>query len=364
MRTVAIVAFLTLFGGIAVAEEPEGAMALLKDETSLLDRLDSYIFESRKAEDAVAQAVTARIQCDKRVGEARNQLEKAKSRLLKTREALRDTLRIAATLSEFSSLPGQILSVGDPDQVRRGAMIKRLAEQQARELAELSKTSTAAEVAEFVAVIETANATAFEIAERQALERLDTEIKGRQALLHQMEADRALMKKRASELRQVEKEMLKSVEERLTTRSGPVDFDRKKGKLAWPLANSMVLVPFGDIVHPTFKTITPHPGLTLVHPGQPVRNVRAVAFGRVAWVGHMRGWGTTVVLDHASGWYTVYAGLGSVLVKTDAVVREGAVLGQVARPPGDNDVKLYFELRRGGKALNPLPYFLPAEASQ
>jgi septal ring factor EnvC (AmiA/AmiB activator) len=71
----------------------------------------------------------------------------------------------------------------------------------------------------------------------------------------------------------------------------------------------------------------------------------------------MRGFGTAVVLDHASGFFTVYAGLTNINVKEGQTVRTGNVLGQVSTPPGDKQANLYFELRQGSDAINPLPYF-------
>jgi murein DD-endopeptidase MepM/ murein hydrolase activator NlpD len=89
--------------------------------------------------------------------------------------------------------------------------------------------------------------------------------------------------------------------------------------------------------------------------------VRSIAFGRVAWSGRMRGFGTTVVLDHASGWYSVYAGMSSLEVIPGQVVREGDILGKVERTPGDPGVRLYFELRSGDTAVDPLPYLERAQ---
>ena len=64
----------------------------------------------------------------------------------------------------------------------------------------------------------------------------------------------------------------------------------------------------------------------------------------------MRGFGTTVVVDHASGWYSVYAGL-STLRFDGEVVRQGQVLAQVQAAPGDLEVTMYFELRKGSLRL-------------
>jgi len=236
-----------------------------------------------------------------------------------------------------------------------------LSRRQATELSRLIDAVSAANTADFVASMDKANSHAAAEAGRQARDRLKAETRDRQQLLVALERDRKVHRRHAREMGEAQRDMAKLVRSRLSRAPGAVRFDRLKERVRWPLADATVLVPFGNRIHPEFKTETPHPGLTLSYPRGRNRNVRAVAFGKVVFAGRMRGYGTTVVLDHASGYYTVYGGLPLLRVKEGDIVREGEILGQVERGPGDEDLRLYFELRKGSKALDPLPYLLKRE---
>jgi lipoprotein NlpD len=83
--------------------------------------------------------------------------------------------------------------------------------------------------------------------------------------------------------------------------------------------------------------------------------VRASRTGRVAIAAHrLSGWGKTVVLDHYDGHFSVYAGLGEILVSPSATVRQGMPIGNLGAAP------LHFEIRYGHTPRNTLA-LLPGE---
>lgn len=330
--------------------------SVLREEASVLDALDAYVFEARKASAGLAAAEQARTAAEARIDGVRAQLAVAQQDMKAASDRLHTTLRLTAAAAPFGAGASLVLGQDGDEVVRRRVLLARLAGRQVRELAALTEASDAAVAAEFRAAIERANAWAWADWERQSRERLEAETNKRRDLLARLEKDRQLQARHATEVGNAERALLAEIRTRLSDRPGPVSFEDRKGRIRWPLALARVEIPFGDRIHPTFKTITPHPGLTLEFRGAPVRNVRSIAFGRVAWSGRMRGFGTTVVLDHASGWYSVYAGMASLEVIPGQVVREGDVLGKVERTPGDLGVRLYFELRRGDSAVDPLPY--------
>lgn len=335
--------------------------SILHRERSVLDALDDYVFEARRAEQLQFEAENARRVSETRLRAAAAALAEARLLEAETRNRLQATLRLARTTAPFATGPALVLGGEDPTLTRRNALLNRLTRRQGDELGRLARLVREATVAEFVAGIERANAHAAAQVERDARARLETETAARRALLARLEQDRTLHARRARELSQSERELVREIESRLSDRPAPVRFDQLVGKVPLPLVDASLAIPFGDIVHPTFGTRTPHPGLTLAYETTRSRNVRAVAFGRVAWIGRMRGFGTAVVLDHASGYFTVYAGLHAVSASAGDVVRTGTVLGQVAAPPGDKKALLHFELRHGADAIDPLPFLAPGQ---
>ncbi len=130
--------------------------------------------------------------------------------------------------------------------------------------------------------------------------------------------------------------------------AGP--FGGLAGRLDWPVAGP-VLRPFGQSVHPEFKTVTVHNGLAIAAAaGAPVA---AVAEGTVAFVDRLPGYGQCVILDHGEGYYTLYAHASRVHVQRGQRVAAGQVVADVGEPEGGGRPQLYFEIRRGRTPLDP-----------
>lgn len=85
-------------------------------------------------------------------------------------------------------------------------------------------------------------------------------------------------------------------------------------------------------------------------------SVRAVADGVVAFADWLRGYGQLVILDHGQGLLTIYANLDAPLVAVGETVRKGETIGRVGRTEHFATSGLYFELRKGGKPVDPRPW--------
>lgn len=84
--------------------------------------------------------------------------------------------------------------------------------------------------------------------------------------------------------------------------------------------------------------------------------VSATADGRVVIVSSaLRGYGTMVIVKHNETFISAYAHLDRALVKENDVVRQGQKIGEMGKTGADR-VKLHFEIRKQGVAVNPEPY--------
>lgn len=84
--------------------------------------------------------------------------------------------------------------------------------------------------------------------------------------------------------------------------------------------------------------------------------VTASADGRVVIVSDaLRAYGTMVIVKHNDTFLTAYAHLQQVLVKEDDVVRQGQPIAEMGST-GTDRVKLRFEIRKDGVAVDPEPY--------
>ncbi|MBN8816157.1 MAG: M23 family metallopeptidase [Sphingomonas sp.] len=79
--------------------------------------------------------------------------------------------------------------------------------------------------------------------------------------------------------------------------------------------------------------------------------VIAPAAGKVVYAGPFRGYGNVVIIDHRGGWTTLISGLGTMAVKLNDPVGQGARIGTAQ--PGD-DRRITVELRRKGRAVDPV----------
>ncbi len=88
------------------------------------------------------------------------------------------------------------------------------------------------------------------------------------------------------------------------------------------------------------------------------RDISSVAFGKVVFVGDVKDYKNTVVLDHGNHYYTVYAFLREVAVKVGQEVDKKQSLGKVGYNPYMNISGIYFEIRHFSDPLNPKDWFV------
>jgi septal ring factor EnvC (AmiA/AmiB activator) len=130
--------------------------------------------------------------------------------------------------------------------------------------------------------------------------------------------------------------------------------DALRGRLDWPVRGE-VIAPFGKFKHPEFAAEVVRKGIDIEAPfGE---GIRAIEKGKIVYAGRFSGYGKMVIIDHGERYYTIYGHLSEILKKTGDEVGRGDILGRV----GDSDslagAKLYFEIRKDGRSMDPVPWF-------
>ena len=119
----------------------------------------------------------------------------------------------------------------------------------------------------------------------------------------------------------------------------------KQARFAWPLTGPLRR---GYAVGSDY-----HDGVDITAPKGTM--VRAAAAGTVTFAGKEKDqFGNLVVLDHGDGWFTAYGFLSRVTVKEGAKVAAGERVGLVGDTGLAKGSELHFEVRRGGKPVDPL----------
>jgi len=81
--------------------------------------------------------------------------------------------------------------------------------------------------------------------------------------------------------------------------------------------------------------------------------VHAVAAGTVVSVGSLGTYGTTVIIEHGGGDYSIYGSLARADVRLHETVEKGQEIGTVGISDPDYPPHLHFEIRHGGPAVDP-----------
>jgi septal ring factor EnvC (AmiA/AmiB activator) len=178
-----------------------------------------------------------------------------------------------------------------------------------------------------------------------------------QARARQMDAlklihrEEALHQRAIRELRSARKQLASVVKAIEGKRSAARGFKSWKGRLKPPVDGARVEVPYGLSVDPRFKTKTRHQGVDIR--AAEGAKVNAVYPGLVVFAEPFQGYGLLVILDHGGGYYSLYAHLGRFLVAKGDKVSQGMPIGTLGGTGSLKGPYLYFEVREGGRAVDP-----------
>ncbi|MCC7386103.1 MAG: peptidoglycan DD-metalloendopeptidase family protein [Deltaproteobacteria bacterium] len=340
-----------------LAEDRVRSQFLRREEASILSAmqaLDRRLDEQRRrgaaliAERGHLEAQIARVDVEldharDRLAALRDEIARRASAMVRLRRtSLSELFARARSGSELRRLRDRIrLALAHDAQLVRAA---RDASEEARRLGdELSRRREALAAA----------AVALAAEEEQTL---DTRAE-RGALLTAVQGERQLIERIAGEIAAAARKL----DSELGTIHGagpvpppaPGGFAAQRGRLPWP-ATGRIEVPFG-------KRVDPETGMIMAHKGVDIRAsltepVRAVFAGKAAFAGWLEGFGRMVIVEHDGGWYTIYAHLERFQVKVGEALGQGQVLGFVGDSGSLKGVYLYFELREGKRAIDPLTW--------
>ena len=86
-------------------------------------------------------------------------------------------------------------------------------------------------------------------------------------------------------------------------------------------------------------------------------SVNAVAAGRVVYADWLPGLGLLVIIDHGEGYMSLYGHNDRLLKVSGESVAAGEGIAAAGDTGGRASPELYFEIRRGGKPIDPAPWF-------
>ena len=342
--------------------------ALRQEERGTLEQLRIVEKEVALTEELLRELKRKQERVETQLEGMRAEHDAAKELLVERRSRLARTLR--AMYMRGSANPLQVLlRTTDVDNMLvRVKYLSLLARNNERLLQEIRQRESGLAVATagLTETLADVHATAVETqAERSNLQ--DSRAM-RESALKSVRAKRSEYQRSLTELAQSEQRLqslLTELQRKYTEalESGAVEefpdigFDALLGRMSWPVRGTL-MNRFGRQVHPKYGTETMNSGIDIAAPDGEA--VRCVARGRVEYVQWLDGYGRTVIVNHGSGFYTVYAHLAETLVAEAQEIAAGQVLGLVGDSGSLEGPKLHFEIRAGGsEPVDPMRWLLP-----
>ena len=347
-------------------ERIQAAIAASRERVAIYEREQRGLLEAIDAIDQSAallrvEAVRARRTADEaRVAleETERTMQDAAARLAELERAMAVRAVALYRAGELGTLQLLFSAGGLRDFFSRVQMLRRLLRHDADLVARHREQARALEVARVRAAEASTAASAADETLRRRTAELDEERARKRTLASQLGKSRALARGALTELEIAGRALEETV---AAWRGGPAPtetaavpegppFPTLRGRLPDPVHGAL-LGRYGRVVAADARSATFRKGVSWEAPvGTPVY---AVAAGRVRYAGRFRGYGNVVILDHGSDHFTVSAHLDRIDVRLGDAVAAGTPIGAVGETGSLEGPQLYFEIRKGGEALDP-----------
>ena len=179
----------------------------------------------------------------------------------------------------------------------------------------------------------------------KVLEGLEAESRNRSASLERLKSQQSGLEQLLRELRQaIARYPLEANDA----------FTKLRGKLAWPVSGHLV-ARFGDT---RAGGVRWDGVLVATERGTPVK---AVCDGRVIYADWLPGLGLLAIIDHGDGYLSLYGHNERLYKAAGEHVAAGEPIAAAGDSGGSGRPELYFEIRKGGKPVDPRPWFRAAD---
>ncbi|MDP6374689.1 MAG: peptidoglycan DD-metalloendopeptidase family protein [Pseudomonadales bacterium] len=355
-----------VFAANATTDAREAATAL-KQVTRTLNALDAWLSEAEKRrvrwltdlqekDQEIAQVHLGVNEVETRLEQLGDELAILNSQQVELEaRRLEQARRITEHLAASYRLSGQdfvklIFNQGSPDTVDRMMRYHRYfsdARMQALESYQQTLTKLSANADLLHKRLTDQERERVLLARREAV--LEEERAQRKTLIAALDSEAESKSAERTRLIADEKRLSSLVRE-LERRSRELDgsvFITRKGKLSWPVRGT-VLHRFGSS---RAGGRLQWSGTVFQAPsGTPVS---AVSSGRVVFADWLRGFGLLTILDHGSGYMTLYGHSDTLTKRVGDWVESGEVIASAGQSGGQSSPGVYFEIRLDGETQNP-----------
>lgn len=347
-----------------LAEARERAAELKSQEKNILAQLEHTVEQVSLTRQVLSELRAKEGRLNREIEKLNQRLLAAESRLARQNVVMETRVRDIYKKGQLNDWEVLVSSNSLADIAKRYKFLNLIAEQDER-LCRVIKGEREdiirdkAEVEEKLVILaqvrgeterEAANLAKEEEKQRQLLEKVRKEKKAKEELAAELQASAKRMQKLLEELERRRQAELKS-RQLPAPLPGSTYLEQNRGGLGWPVEGTL-FSEFGPKMHPKYNTVIQNNGIDIkAQYGAPVRTVAA---GRVAYADRFLGYGRMVLIDHLSGFYTLYGNLAEISVAAGDQVVNNQVIGTLGNTI-DGPI-LHFEVRKGGKPVDPLEW--------
>ena len=176
----------------------------------------------------------------------------------------------------------------------------------------------------------------------------------KELILSSVRNEKDSRRKMISELKETSQRLLDIIRESSRTDDYAAEgFGRLQGKLFWP-AEGKIAIPYGSQKDPQFDTPVFRNGIHIQTDDS--ADTRSVYTGKVIFAEWFKGFGQLVIINHGSGYHTLYGNLSEIFSRVGDIIKENQIIGKVGTSGILNAPGLYFEIRYKGKPLDPVQW--------
>ena len=179
-------------------------------------------------------------------------------------------------------------------------------------------------------------------------------IREKELILSSVRSERASSQKMLAELKEAAQRLLDIIRESARTDDyAAKGFGPLKGRLPWP-SEGRIAIPYGSQKDPQFETPVFRNGIHIRTDAS--ADARSVYAGKVIFAEWFKGFGQLVIVNHGSGYHTLYGNLSEIFSRVGDIIKENQIIGKVGTSGILNAPGLYFEIRYNGKPLDPMQW--------
>jgi murein hydrolase activator len=333
-----------------------------KKETSLLGELHRLELEIRVADEELELAKLKLDRGYREMDENLKRIEALEKSIDELRPFLQSRARSLYKLGRLSYVR-LLLSVEKPSELTRAyRYISRLAREDTDRMNRFLEDQKFLEEAKARLVVQTESLLQLRKDLESTTRNLENRRASREALLTEVNDRQEMAGTLVHELEDARGELGKLVDSLVAGRAPETDsvflpMRMFEGEIGWPVEGKLE-GRFGTQLHPRYKTVTVRNGIEIEAPeGTPVN---AVYDGEVVYAAWFQGYGNLVIVQHPGDVHSLYGYLSDFQVTPGQRVTRGEPVGLVGDTGSLEGTRLYFEIRVGGRPVDPEKWLDPS----